>query len=132
MELGTLVLEYGVEVVLISLITIMLVGVVKIAFKKQLEKIEKANRKPIYEITSMIVVVVLAVVWTLISGGGAFELYMTKILASYGGMKVMYPLYENFKIRDLVQLIGKLIKEKFITMKDGKVVIGVKDDEKEE
>ena len=132
MELGTLVLEYGVEVVLISLITIMLVGVVKIAFKKQLDKVAKENRKVIYEIVSIIIVVLLTVGWVVIKGGGAFELYMTKILASYGGMKVMYPLYENFKIRDLVQLIGKLIKEKFITTKDGKVVIGVKDDEKEE
>ena len=57
---------------------------------------------------------------------------MTKILASYGGMKVMYPLYENFKLRDLLQLIAKMIKEKFIKMKDGKVVIEVKDDKKEE
>lgn len=120
MELGTLVLEYGVEVVLISLITILLVGVVKIAFKKQLDKVAKANRKVIYEVASIVIVVLLTVGWVAISGGGAFELYMTKILASYGGMKVMYPLYENFKIRDLVQLIGKLIKEKYITMKDGK------------
>ena len=120
MELGTLVLEYGVEVVLIALITILLVGVVKIAFKKQLDKVAKENRKVIYEVASIVIVVLLTVVWVAISGGGAFELYMTKILASYGGMKVMYPLYENFKIRDLVQLIGKLIKEKFITMKDGK------------
>ena len=120
MELGTLVLEYGVEVVLISLITIMLVGVVKIAFKNQLDKVAKENRKVIYELVSIAIVVLLTVVWVAISGGGAFELYMTKILAAYGGMKVMYPLYENFKIRDLVQLIGKLIKEKYITMKDGK------------
>lgn len=120
MELGTLVLEYGVEVVLISLITILLVGVVKIAFKKQLDKVAKENRKVIYEVASIVIVVLLTVGWVAISGGGAFELYMTKILASYGGMKVMYPLYENFKIRDLVQLIGKLIKEKYITMKDGK------------
>jgi hypothetical protein len=120
MELGTLVLEYGVEVVLISLITILLVGVVKIAFKKQLDKVAKANRKVIYEVASIVIVVLLTVGWVAISGGGAFELYMTKILASYGGMKVMYPLYENFKIRDLLQLIGKLIKEKYITMKDEK------------
>lgn len=132
MELGTLVLEYGVESVLIALITIVLVGVVKIAFKKQLDKVAKENRKVIYEVASIVIVVLLTVGWVAIRGGGAFELYMTKILASYGGMKVMYPLYENFKLRDLLQLIVKLIKEKRITMKDGKVVIGVKDDEKEE
>lgn len=107
-----LVLEYGIEIILLALASIMLVGVMKLLFKKQLEKIEKANRKPVYEITSMIIVVVLAVVWILISGGGTIELYTAKILASYGAMKVMYPLYENFKIRDLVQLIFKLLKER--------------------
>ena len=132
MELGTLVLEYGVEIVLIALITILLVGVIKIAFKKQLDKVAKANHKVIYEVASIVIVVLLTVGWVAIMGGGAFELYMTKILASYGGMKVMYPLYENFKLRDLLQLIAKMIKEKFIKMKDGKVVIEVKDDKKEE
>ena len=83
MELGTLVLEYGVESVLIALITIMLVGVVKITFKKQLDKVAKENRKVIYEVASIVIVVLLTVAWVAISGGGAFELYMTKILASY-------------------------------------------------
>lgn len=106
-----LVLEYGIEIVVIALVAIMIVGLFKSLLHKQLEKIEKTNRKPIYEITSMVVVLLLAVVWILISGGGTIELYIAKILASYGAMKVMYPLYENFKIRDLVQLIGKLLKE---------------------
>ncbi len=106
-----LVLEYGVEIVVIALVAIMIVGLFKSLLHNQLEKIEKANRKPIYEITSMIVVVILAIVWILIGGGGTIELYAAKILASYGAMKVMYPLYENFKIRDLVQLIFKLLKE---------------------
>lgn len=107
-----LVLEYGIEIVVIALVAIMIVGLLKSLLHKQLEKIEKANRKPIYEITSMIVVAVLAVVWILISGGGTIETYIAKLLASYGAMKVMYPLYENFKIRDLVQLIFKLLKER--------------------
>lgn len=106
-----LVLEYGIEIVLLALISIAVVGVLKSLLHKQLEKIEKANRKPIYEITSMIVVALLTVVWILISGGGNIELYLSKILASYGAMKVVYPLYENFKVRDLVQLIFKLLKE---------------------
>lgn len=112
MEVGYLVLEYGFEVVLIALVSILLVGSGKIAFKKPLEKIEKGNRKIVYEIASIIIVAVLSVLWVLLNGGGAFPVYATKILAAYGGMKVIYPLYENFKIRDLVQLIGKLIKQK--------------------
>lgn len=106
-----LVLEYGIEIVVLALVSIAVVGALKSLFRKQLEKIEKSNRKPIYEIASMIVVALLTVVWILVSGGGTVELYMSKILASYGAMKVMYPLYENFKIRDLVQLIFKLLKE---------------------
>lgn len=107
-----LVLEYGIEIVVLALAAIAVVGALKSLLHKQLEKIEKANRKPIYEITSIVVVVVLTVVWLLINGGGSIELYMTKILASYGAMKVIYPLYENFKVRDLVQLIFKLLKER--------------------
>lgn len=106
-----LVLEYGIEIVVIALMSIIIVGLFKSLFRSQLEKIEKANRKPIYEIASMIAVVLLTVVWILIRGGGSIELYATKILAAYGAMKVMYPLYENFKIRDLVHLIFELLKE---------------------
>lgn len=109
--MDVLVLEYGLEVVIIALVSIMIVGLFKALLRKQLEKIEKSNRKPIYEIASMIVVVALTVVWILIEGGGSIELYATKILASYGAMKVMYPLYENFKIRDLVHLLFELLKE---------------------
>lgn len=132
MDLGYLVLEFGLEVVLIALITIVLVGLGKIAFKKQLDKVEKTNRKVIYEVASIIIVVLLTVAWVLIMGGGPFEVYVTKILASYGGMKVMYPLYENFKLRDLLQLIGRLIKEKYIAGKTTKEGVVNKDDKKEE
>ena len=111
MELGTLVLEYGFEVVLIALLSILLVGVMKVAFKSKLESVDKANRKAIYEIASILAVVLLTVGWILFSGGAASNEYILKIVSSYGAMKVMYPLYENFRIRDLVQLIGKLMKE---------------------
>ena len=111
MDLGTLVLEYGFEVVLIALLSILLVGVMKVAFKSKLERVDKANRKAIYEIASMLAVVLLTVGWILISGGAASNEYILKIMSAYGAMKVMYPLYENFRVRDLVQLIGKLLKE---------------------
>lgn len=106
-----LVLEYGIEVVILAVVSILLVGLMKVLFKGQLEKIEKTNRKPLYEVASILIVTLLSVVWILISGGAGFEMYVAKILASYGAMKVMYPLYENFKIRDLVQMLGKLLKE---------------------
>lgn len=132
MDLGYLVLEFGLEVVLIALITIVLVGLGKVAFKKQLDKVEKTNRKVIYEAASIVIVVLLTVAWVLIMGGGAFEVYVAKVVASYGGMKVMYPLYENFKLRDLLQLIGRLIKEKYIADKTAKEGIVNKDDKKVE
>lgn len=106
-----LVLEYGIEIVVLALVSIAVVGALKSLLRKQLEKIEKPNRKPIYEIASMVVVALLTVGWVFTHGGGSFELYMSKILASYGAMKVMYPLYENFKIRDLLHLILELLKE---------------------
>lgn len=114
MDLGSLILEYGLELVLVGLAAILLVGVLKVLFKKQLDKIDKENRKPIYEIASMVFVAIASVVATAIMGGGDVNVYFARIFASYAMMKVMYPLYENFKIRDLVQLIGKLILEKKI------------------
>lgn len=107
-----LVLEYGIEIVVLALVAIAAVGALKSLLHKQLEKIEKPNRKPIYEIASMVVVALLTAGWVFTHGGGTIELYMAKILASYGAMKVIYPLYENFKVRDLVQLIFKLLKER--------------------
>lgn len=107
-----LVLEYGFIVVLAAFLTITLVGLIKVAFKKQLERIEKSNRKVVYEVVSMVIVTVVAVILTSTPLGSEPKDYIATIIASYGAMKVMYPLYENFKIRDLVQLLGKLIKEK--------------------
>ena len=106
-----LVLEYGIEIVVLALMSIALVGALKALFKDQLEKIEKANRKPVYEVTSIVIVAILTSVWVLVGGGGGVEVFVGKILASYGAMKVIYPLYENFKVRDLLQLIVKLIRE---------------------
>ncbi len=104
-----LVLAYGFEVVLVALLAIFMVGVIKVVFRKHLDKVEKAYRKTIYEITSMVLVVGFSALATLILGGGDINVYLTKGLATYGAMKVMYPIYENFHLRDIVQLIGKLI-----------------------
>lgn len=110
MELGKLLIEYGLEAVLISLIAIALVGVVKIVFKSKLEGMNKSNRKIIYEVVSTIAVFGLVAVWMLISKAD-FKEYTAVAGATYVTMKVMYPLYENYRLRDLVQLIGKILLE---------------------
>lgn len=114
MNLEVLVLEYGFEVVLVSIIAIALVGAMKVAFKKQLDRIDKSNRKAVYEVASIIAVVLLSSAYLVVTGAKDMSIYLSKMMASYGAMKVMYPLYENFKLRDLVQLIGGLLKEKYI------------------
>lgn len=117
MNLEGFVVEYGLELTILAFIIIMLIGVLKIAGKKLLDKVTKENRKPIYEATTIVLVVLLVVLWIAIEPsiyGGAmlWKEFLARALALYSLVKVMYPIYENFKLRDLVQLLGKMIISK--------------------
>ncbi len=117
MNLEGFVVEYGLELTILAFIIIMLIGVLKIAGKKLLDKVTKENRKPIYEATTIVLVILLVVLWIVMESsiyGGAmlWKEFLARALALYSLVKVMYPIYENFKLRDLVQLLGKMIISK--------------------
>lgn len=134
MELLDFILKYGAEVALIAFASIFLVGVIKVAFKKPLEKIEKANRKPIYEALSIVFAYALTTAWLAVRVAWfhmpvdpfSWELVAEKGSIVYIAVKVMYPLYENFKLRDFFQLIGRWVLTWF-KKKDKKAVADKKD-----
>lgn len=117
MNLEGFVVEYGLELTILAFIIIMLIGVLKIAGKKLLEKVTKENRKPMYEATTIVLVILLVVLWIVVEPsiyGGAmlWNEFLARALALYSLVKVMYPIYENFKLRDLVRLLGKMFIDK--------------------
>lgn len=106
--------QYGAEVALIAFASIFMVGVFKLILKKPLEKIEKSNRKPIYEALSIIISFGLTAAWLAVRVAWfhmpvdpfSWKLVGEAGVGVYAAMKVMYPLYENFKLRDLLQIAG--------------------------
>lgn len=117
MDLSGFLVEYGFTLTVLALAIILLIGLFKIVAKKLLDKIEKENRKPIYELLTMILVILLTVLWIAIEpqiSGGAMVWgeFLPRVLALYSVVKVMYPIYENFKLRDLVHLLGDTIRNK--------------------
>ena len=121
--------KYGTVPALTGLVVIFLIGCIKLIFKKPLEKIDKANRKPIYEVLSLVFSYGLAALWILVRAkwfgiaGDPFSWNGVVITGSsvYVAVKVMYPLYENLRLRDLVQLIGKAFVNLFKKKKKAEV-----------
>lgn len=111
MEFETAILQYGLEIALIAMISIFLVGCFKVVFRKLLDKLDKKKRKPIYETLSIIYTYVLAAGWLAIKVkiGWTPELIWQDFLKlgsiSYAVAKIMYPLYENYLLRDLVRAV---------------------------
>lgn len=143
MDFMSIVIQYGLEIGCVVVTTILLIGCVKVLFRKGLEKISKPNRKPIYETLSIVLSFGLVAAWLaikpLVGLGEAFD-YMAVIKlggASYAAVKVTYPLYENYRIRDLFKAVGntiiKLLKRqptKAMSKSGGKAVDTKKDNDK--
>ena len=117
MEIVEIITKYGLEVGLIALVSIFLVGLVKLIFTKPLKKIEKSNRKPLYEVLSMLFAYGLSAAWLAVRVAWfgldlpafSWELVLSTGSMVYVTVKVLYPLYENYKIRDFFQLIGRWV-----------------------
>ena len=126
MEFMNFVVKYGAEVALIAFASIFFVGLFKVLLNKPLSKIEKSNRKPLYETLSIVFAYGFTALWiwakvALFNMPGdpfTWALLAEKGSLSYIAVKVMYPLYENYKLRDLVQLIGKGIVSIFKKKKE--------------
>ena len=124
-ELTEFITKYGLEVAIIGLVTILFVGIFKMVMKKPLSKIEKSNRKPIYEVMSMLFAYGFTALWLWVRVSLfkmncdpiTWQLWLQEGATVYVAVKVMYPIYENYKIRDLIQLLGRSIVNIF-TKKD--------------
>ena len=116
--------SYGLWIVLIALVSIFLVGCIKVLFAKGFAKLG-SRAKPIYETLSITISLGLAALWIFVKGAWfglpadpfTVELFIKEATLVYAAVKIIYPLYENYKLRDLVRLIGRLIKAMFVKKK---------------
>lgn len=115
--------QYGLAATLLGVISIIMTGAVKLVFDKRFEVMTKEKRKAIYEGVSISWSALLALIYFVASKGTGFELYCQEALAVYAVAKVLYPLYENFRVRDLFQFIVSKIEQKSRNEedKDGKL-----------
>lgn len=119
-QLYMFISQYGLEIFALAFATIFLVGVVKLIFKKKFETINAQGKKVLYEILSLTFTLLLTSVWLAIKiyalhwQVAPLTIEATLKVASTVGIavRVMYPVYENFGIRKLLQLIGAAIFKK--------------------
>lgn len=107
--LVTIVTKYGLPALLLGAITIFLIGVLK--YFDVFRKIPKDNRKPIYLVLNYIIVFALTAAYY-----GIFKLRFTDYV-SYAFVvatvvNLLYPIYENLKIREFFGAIGRFIVKK--------------------
>lgn len=116
-QLWTFVQQYGIEIAGLAFATIFMVGVIKLMFKKPLEKVDKNGRKAMYEVISMILVYGLTALWIYARvawfhiSDVAFDMDLVIKTAgtAYVVVKVMYPLYENLGLRQLLRILGNFV-----------------------
>lgn len=119
-QLHNFMMVYGLEIILIALATVIMVGVVKIIFKKKLATVNKTGRKTIYEVLSVLFALIATAGWLLLKQY-VFNLTTTpmtlestlKVAATVSiVVKVMYPIYENYGLRALMRAVISAIFDK--------------------
>lgn len=120
MDILSLIETYGLDVILIALLSIFLVGCVKVVFRKSFEKMGKGGAKAVYETLSITFALALSALWILCrhylglpQETFTADLFMKRSSLVYASVKIMYPLYENYHLRDLVRMIGRLVLKLF-------------------
>ncbi len=104
--------QYGLAATLLGILSIIMTGAVKVFFGGRFEVMAKEKRKAVYEGISIAWSALLALIYFVVSKSSGFELYCQEALAVYAVAKVLYPLYENFRVRDLFQFIVSKIESK--------------------
>lgn len=140
-QLWNFVYQYGLEITMLAFVTIFIVGIVKISFKDYFTKINKNVKKAIYETVSVVLAYGLTIIWMYAKvnwlgiNGEEFELItsLKSASATLLAVKVMYPVYENFGIRELFKMFGNFVvslikKEK----EEKKEEIEVKEEEQQQ
>lgn len=105
---------YGWQLGLIALGGIILLGILKYA--NAFSKIEKEKRKPIYFLFSVGFSLIATIIYLSVIGQFEVNYLVTITLAIYALNQTMYAVYEQTKLRDLLNkilnfLLGK-VKEK--------------------
>lgn len=116
---------YGWAIAILAMLVIFLIGLLKFAFKDKIEKVEKEKLKPVYEITSGVLVFIVVALYLVFkfyllkTDEPDWSKYLELAAGTYAAVKVMYPIYENYKIRDLVRLLLEMIFKKHSEEKIG-------------
>ena len=104
--LYNLVTKYGVSVLIIACVTILLIGILK--YFDVFRKVAKDNRKPIYFALNYVFVFGLSAIYYAIFKL-SFADYVAYAFVVGSAVNLLYPLYENLKIRDLFTIIGNFV-----------------------
>ncbi len=98
--------NYGLVVVLFACAKLFLIGVLK--YFNAFRKVEKSNRKPIYlSLTYVFAFGLSAIYFGIYRLDFANYIAFATIIATTSSL--LYPLYENLKLRDLLSLLGNFI-----------------------
>ena len=120
MNFDVFMAEYGIQAAVIALISIIVVGIVKLVFKKKLEALGAAKCKTVYQLTVTVVVYAATALWIRLSGYPIDPVeWLKEGTVAYAASQVMYPVYENYHLRDFVEMGVEFLKKKFIS-KEGK------------
>ena len=112
--------EYGIQAAVIALISIVIVGIIKLVFKKKLEALGAAKCKTVYQLTVTFLVYALTALWIRLGGHQVDPVeWLREGTLAYAASQVMYPVYENYHLRDFVEMGLEFLKKKFIG-KEGK------------
>lgn len=107
--LYSIITKYGLPVVLIACITILLIGILK--YFDVFKKVSKDSRKPIYYALTYVIVFGLVALYYSICNI-PFTDYIAYSIVAGTAVNLLYPLYENLKIRDLLAIVGNFIVSK--------------------
>ena len=125
MEINEVLMTYGLQSTCVALVVILIIGIIKVIFKKRLDELGSGKTKPIYESLSIILAYGLTASWIALAvyvfhlrdDVYSWDVCIQEGTVAYAVVKVLYPLYENYHVRDFLAMIGKAIVSIFTKKK---------------
>lgn len=107
-QIFTNLCDIGIATSVISLISIFLVGCIKII--PFIKNIKTGIRKAVYQGLSIVFSSAISIVYYIFIGNGQWNMDLLRfILIVIAEVNVLYPLYENLGLRALIRKIGSLV-----------------------
>lgn len=101
-------MDIGVATTVISLIAIFLVGCIKLI--PAVKNLGEQVRKALYQGLNIVIAAALSIVYTLVIAKGGWNMDMLRFaIIVVAEVNMLYPLYENLGLRQLVRKIGGVI-----------------------